>query len=289
MSYINKYLKYKLKYINLQKQIGSGRIEYYKPLNLRIGTVFNFNKKIYSIISMFDGSTDKEDPKKIVIRCETKEGDYRILFVDDLVERGPVRKHLFQIINDIPNKSVLIIGGGNPLLYGSDYYEVGGHPTSDFGKDKDWREKIFWDELETSMGDKKFKAIYFDEGSESWLQDIKEPILIQICNLFRKILEKEGVIIIASWTKLKNILYKILLEDNCFLSSFRIGKGMSEKYNIFSFLPLHQTLLKDKTHIYEGNDDILGVDMGGWTKWDPKMSEVVEQNIVDFIRKRIIL
>ena len=73
-------------------------------------------------------------------------------------------------------EKILVIGGGRPGLYSSDFFQVGNHPTSNFGKDKDWSILSFWTELDTLLDNHKFIGVIFDNGSESWLYKISNEI-----------------------------------------------------------------------------------------------------------------
>ena len=185
------------------------------------------------------------------------------------------------------SKNILIIGGGDPSIY-SNYFQVGNHPGADFGIDRDWRKVQFWMDLITVLNGKKFNAIYFDRGSESWLHNIEDIAFKYMCSLLLYILKNNGVIIIDSDTRLKQQIHERLF-DIINISSFRIGKGISDVYNIFSVVQLKDTLL-NKTNldnIYEGSERLLGYKMpNGYMKWE--RNEVIENNIFDFIRNRLL-
>jgi hypothetical protein len=79
-------------------------------------------------------------------------------------------------------KYVLIIGDEEIYrktpLYPREYcFTVSNMGKSDFGKDKNWWNVDFWDDLDKFLGDKKFNIVHIDIGSDLWLLDENQEYL----------------------------------------------------------------------------------------------------------------
>ena len=98
---------------------------------------------------------------------------------------------------------ILVIGGGGSYKPRNKYFEVGNHPTSDYGSGLDWRKPSFWQSLlEQLLTLKlKFRCIIMDEGSSSHL-----PTDIFFLNIFillcDTVLLDNGVIIMEVYPSL---------------------------------------------------------------------------------------
>src|SRR5579872_5047003 len=93
----------------------------------------------------------------------------------------------------------ILIGGGRPELYGQYFFEVGDHPTSNYGHSpgQDWTTLVFWQGLHALITGKKykFKVIMFDSGSESWLANCPDDVIdCMVDDVFSNCLDKDGII-----------------------------------------------------------------------------------------------
>jgi len=76
------------------------------------------------------------------------------------------------------SQHILVIGGGNPDLYGEAFFEVGNHDSASWGNSKhgeevtDWNDLNFWKNLDKYLGPKQFDVLYIDQGSESHMYNI---------------------------------------------------------------------------------------------------------------------
>ena len=109
---------------------------------------------------------------------------------------------------NLENKRVLVIGGGdgdgNSPLYNSKYfYVIGDHNTSNYGREKNWNNISFWKNLKNILISKKFDAVIFDEGSESWFPQ-KVDILNKIIYLIISLLNENGIILAEGLFKNNN-------------------------------------------------------------------------------------
>ena len=96
----------------------------------------------------------------------------------------------------------LVIGGGTPDLYGQGFYEVGSHPTANYGAGKDWNDKYFWSGLATELSKLqiKFDGIIFDNGSFSWIiGDRAKFVFESLIRTFEIFLNTNGIIIITAY------------------------------------------------------------------------------------------
>ena len=106
-------------------------------------------------------------------------------------------KHFSSEIKSPPYKFLVIGGGGGYTKYPNGFFEVGSHPASNFGKDKNWELTPFWDELKQYLRSKKytFDGIMIDKGSDSY---IVSDTVKSICDLFNSVLSEHGVIIVEA-------------------------------------------------------------------------------------------
>ena len=113
-------------------------------------------------------------------------------------------------------KDILVLGGGDESLYQprERFFEVGSHPTSDFGSGQDWSKQNFWLQLIDVLSSTahQFRVIIMDEGSSSWFELVDSEFFartfIMICDNF---LSKDGVVILEAY-------FLPQLGDNNFLS-----------------------------------------------------------------------
>ena len=109
---------------------------------------------------------------------------------------------LCQLGSGTPPYRFLVIGGGTPDLYGQGFYEVGSHPTANYGAGKDWNDKYFWSGLATELSKLqiKFDGIIFDNGSFSWIiGDRAEFVFESLIRTFEIFLNTNGIIIITAY------------------------------------------------------------------------------------------
>ena len=187
-------------------------------------------------------------------------------------------------------EQVLVFGGGNPDLYGDGFFEVGSHPTSKFGIDKDWRYIEFWQELDLFLDEYKFYAIIFDNGSESWLYDISIDVSNYIMMLIMKHIYNDGFILttgrrIRSSETDTKILDKLLDIGFNNIGILRFGPIMND--DIFNILSLEHADIIDKTNIYPIDTDIGEWDQRGFIKENKLFQSVIEDNQIEFIRNRL--
>lgn len=109
---------------------------------------------------------------------------------------------LHQLGSGSPPFRFLVIGGGDPNLYGEGFFEVGGHESSNYGAGKNWTTDEFWTGLIDHLLDHKmsFDGIIFDPGSFSWIRgENKEEIFRNILYIFEAFLKPNGVIVVEAY------------------------------------------------------------------------------------------
>ena len=207
---------------------------------------------------------------------------------------------------NLDNKRVLVIGGGNPLLYNSKYfYVIGDHATSNYGRDKTWNLISFWKNLQNILTLKKFDAIIFDSGSESWLP-MNSDVFNKIINLIIPLLDDNGIILATGLFKNNNMhneyhrihtaLY--LTGELNIVGYFVIFNKGGEQfvYNIFSkALNIESTIITDMTNIYITPIELRNkinyyVSKTDHTKtyYYKKENCVEEETQTEFIKKRVL-
>ena len=216
------------------------------------------------------------------------------------------------------SKKIMVIGGGNGFhIYGKNYFEVGNHLTSDFGNhltsdfgngngndnNTNWNIPDFWINLNTFLGDKKFKAIIIDNGSESYLPssntDLESELIDKIAICFKNHIDQKGIILIegplAAWNNKYEGFSKLIFDKLINLSFNRIGIiWFNDKINLDNFssilsLSTSVTILKDTTNINLPNYDV------GYTNTANRVfmfnslgNHVTESNQIKFINNRVI-
>lgn len=150
-------------------------------------------------------------------------------------------------------QKALVIGGGSPNLHTPReyYFEVGNHPTSDFGKGMDWNQAEFWTILRDTLvsGNYQFHVIFIDQGSQSWFHDMEiDTFVSMFSELCQSVLHETGVILIEWYHD--DFLYGI---HRSLLQQFhRIGYfHASWDYMMYGKQKeLQQTILQDRSGIY---------------------------------------
>ena len=181
---------------------------------------------------------------------------------------------------------VLVIGGGSEDRYGIGFFEIGNHPTS-----KDWTKVLFWDKLNILLGNYKFDAIIFDNGSESWTTNIPDNVFNDnIIPLILNHINEDGFIL-TTGKKVRNdksstvILDKLL---NCGFTNvglLRFGNVIEDQiYNILS--PNNADII-DKTDIHDIDTEIGTYDPRGFIIENQAFKSVTEKNQIVFIRNRL--
>lgn len=207
---------------------------------------------------------------------------------------------------NLDNKRVLVIGGGNPLLYNSKYfYVIGDHDTSNYGRDKTWNLISFWKNLQNILTLKKFDVIIFDSGSESWLPK-NSNVFNKIINLIIPLLNDNGIILVtglfknndthSEYHRIHTALY--LTGELNIVGYFVIFNKGGEQivYNIFSkALNIESTIIKDMTNIYITPIELRNkinfyISKTDYTKtyYYKKENCVEEETQIEFIKKRIL-
>ena len=185
---------------------------------------------------------------------------------------------------------VLVIGGGNPELYGNGFLDIGNHPNSKYGIGKDWKSIDFWKELDIVLNNKKFYAIIFDNGSESWLYDISDEVFNYIMLIIIKHIYEEGFILTIGYRIVSSgynttILNKLLDIGFNNLGILRFGPVIND--DIFNILSPGNADIIDKTDIYPPDTDIGLWNQRGYIEENPLFRSVIENNQIDFIKTRL--
>jgi len=187
-----------------------------------------------------------------------------------------------------PPFKFLVIGGGNPEIYGDNFFEIGNHITSNYGAGKNWETLEFWKgAIDYIMTEKhNFDAIIFDNGSESWINnDIIEPIL----NLFEIVLKENGIIIVQGYDprnmRLMKFNDKILGSDEFKVAEKSDFKFKDEDFVYRIFQRNRGLLTINTTNLYDYNTQIVEL--------NPENSSLIfhkevvrEKDQVEFLRNR---
>lgn len=193
------------------------------------------------------------------------------------------------------NKShkVLVIGGGDPTLYqNKNFYEIGDHDSSYFGKNKDWTKVIFWHALAKKFDEDhiNFDAVIIDNGTESWLFDIPKDVLNIMTQIIICRMNPHAILITEIYDK--NIINNLFLENGLHIvGSTYFNKCLQYKiYNILS--RVSNLKLENQQGIYE-NGSICYIPIlnhegedTGYKK--PNKERAIEENQIDFCINRII-
>jgi len=188
--------------------------------------------------------------------------------------------------------NVFVIGGGDdPNLYGGGFFVTGCHRISDYGADKDWNTEEYWDILNKLLGDSKFDAIIFDNGSESWITDIPDNVFNDyIIPIILNHINEDGFIL-TTGKNVRNdkfstfILDKLLNGGLNIVGLLRFGNVIDDCiYNILS--PNNADII-DKTNIYNKDMDIGTWDERGFVIENSNFKSVPEKNQIEFIRNRL--
>jgi hypothetical protein len=191
-----------------------------------------------------------------------------------------------------PPFKVLIFGGGHPDLYGQGFYEVGFHPTSNFGAGKDWHDPRFWSDLDNELKNMTFDVIMIDDGSGSWLS---EKCMIPIITLIITRLVKGGIFILEgphardNGDDITNMIRKEIKRCD-FNIVGRIGCGEVYDNKIYTLYSLDQGEILQKIDKSGINEDILpgSLDPQNFIIKNPNFKYVKELNQVEFIKKRFL-
>ena len=197
----------------------------------------------------------------------------------------------------------LVLGGGNPDLYNELFYEVGNHPTSDFGSGQDWNISNFWKlliiELETKK--LKFDAIIIDTGSFSWFHNITN-IINDLLELFKIALDKNGILLITAYypydiqykydSKIRTscIYYlnnKLLKDDNfkpVYDLRFNNLHNTPYIYRIYQKIHDELTISKEKLYPIDYNFNYAIKNVNGYI--DFCIEQVEEKNQIEFLINR---
>jgi hypothetical protein len=184
----------------------------------------------------------------------------------------------------------MVIGGGTPELYGIGFFEVGGHPTSNFGKDRDWKDPKFWTVLDDKLGDKKFKAIIIDKGSVSHLQNIN---LNSFCLTIIKHISDEGVVLIegpSTRPAAPDDIYSQIRQGLFDIGLIPIGKIGFRKViddDIYTLYSPGTAEILHKTNINPPEMIVGTWDPRGFIQPNPDFKYVSEPNQIEFIRDRL--
>ena len=202
-----------------------------------------------------------------------------------------LKKLLNQKGSGTPPYRVLVIGGGDPGLYREGFFEVGDHPTSNFGAGQDWTRQQFWTDLETTLGDLKFEIIIIDKGSLSWLPK-------EIFNLFlrtsMKFLDPEGIFLLEGPFARSDVTVEIhdKMKENGFKIIGRIGFGKvidNDIYTIYS--PNRGGIFMDSSDINKSDINIGDITPGTWNtagyiNTNSEFKYIMEEkNQIDFIKR----
>jgi len=209
-----------------------------------------------------------------------------------------LKKLLNQKGSGRPPYRVLVIGGGTPELYGQGFFEVGDHPTSNFGVGQDWTHQQFWTDLETNLkttlGDLKFEIIIIDKGSTSWLPEENFDLFLRTS---MKFLAPEGIFLLEGPFAYKDNTdekHEIIRKYGVNIIG-RIGFGKvidNDIYTIYS--PNRGGLLMDRRDINKSDINIGDITPGTWNPVgfinpNPAFKYIMEEkNQIDFIKKRFL-
>ena len=198
-----------------------------------------------------------------------------------------LKKLLNQEGSGEPPFRVLVIGGGNPELYGQGFFEVGGHHTSNFGAGQDWTNSQFWTDLETHLRDMKFEIIIIDQGSTSWLRETHDLLL----RTSVKLLVPEGIFLLEGPFVHNNNteIHDKMKEHNLNIVG-RIGFGKVMDNNILTiYSPTNGRLLEtiDSTDI-NGNITPGDWQSAGFILPNKDFKYVKEKNQIEFIKNRFL-
>jgi hypothetical protein len=191
----------------------------------------------------------------------------------------------------------LVLGGGTSTLYGDGFFEVGGHSTSNYGANEDWKDSTFWYKLYHHLLTQniKFKSIIIDEGSGSWFKDVSSDIIDFIAFLFKEIIYDEGIIMIEGEVDKRHnekfieqlyiILKSIGFKD---IGVLRFGSPIDGNNKLILSLN-NGNVLKDKHNIFEPTISIGRFDRtrGYVVNIDPSYTHVREPDQIEFIKNRI--
>jgi hypothetical protein len=188
------------------------------------------------------------------------------------------------------NHKVLVIGGGNPNLYNDEhFFEVGNHPTSNYGVGLDWSKIEFWHDLNILLADHKFLTVMFDIGSESWLYNLTDDVFNYMMYLILTHTYEDGIVIVegrrvrSSRIQLFSRLIDIGFNN---IGLVRFGPIIND--DIFNILSLVTGDIIDKTNIFPPDIAIGEWDPRGFIIQPPELKSVSEQNQIEFIKNRII-
>jgi len=152
---------------------------------------------------------------------------------------------------------ILIIGGGDNAVYKprNKYFEVGYHPTSDYGSGLDWNNPSFWESLIDLLLTLrlKFRCIIMDEGSSCHLPNdiFFYNIFILLCQTF---LVDDGVIIMEVYPSdaILNSLHIELLKNFYRIGYFK-STGNTADFFIYSKTnTLQDSVITNTKGIYTG-------------------------------------
>jgi hypothetical protein len=204
------------------------------------------------------------------------------------------------------HKKILLLGGGDLYKYGIDFYEVGSHDTSDFGKGKNWEKIEFWRELYEQLKNKnydknKFKALMFEEGSECWFKEIsKNKEFYDVLSLILKeYIDEDGLMLITGRTSDGHYRAQILEQ---------IDKNYKKTFNKIGAFVLHGTCgeFTDIFSIKKKNIDdtkLANYKQGIYNPYikigekksdscyfiyNPGYGPVSENNLLEFVKNRIL-
>ena len=111
-------------------------------------------------------------------------------------------RSLCQMGRGKPPYRFLVIGGGRENLYGDGFFEVGDHPTANYGRGGNWHTNEFWKGLNKYLFDNRlsFDAMIIDDGSFSWILENHDKIFEHILTIFEMYLSENGVMIITAYS-----------------------------------------------------------------------------------------
>ena len=194
-----------------------------------------------------------------------------------------------------PPHKVLVVGGGNPNLYGEGFYEVGNHPTSNFGAGRDWNCPQFWKDLCRQTKGMTFDIMIIDKGSLSWFnKNCIDFILIIIA----KRLALEGIFLLEGphvrndhETDISVIIRKNIENRKISLNNIgRIGCGKVMDNMIYTIYSRQQGKILESIDRSGINGDILpgSWDERGFIIINPDFVYVTELNQIEFIKNRFL-
>ena len=189
-----------------------------------------------------------------------------------------------------PPFECMVIGGGNPDLYGDGFFEVGNHPNANFGKGRDWNDPKFWTDLDEELRDKQFQAIVIDKGSASWLRDVD---LDNMCLIIIKHIFEEGIVLIEGpfvndvpddiYSKIRQSIVKI-----GFNPIGKVGFGMVIDNDIYTIYSQGSGSILSRENVNSQDEDVGTWDPRGFIIVNPGFTYVTEPNQIEFIRNRIL-